>query len=74
MENIFLNYDSDELYGFGVDDVPKKYKFKEAFKNGLWGDEYYIKIKQSKIVINLFKMIMKIYLMELILELLKYYL
>ena len=55
LENIFLNYDSVELYGFGVDDVPKKYKFKEAFKNGLWGDEYYIKIKQSKIVINLFQ-------------------
>ncbi len=55
LENIFLNYDFIEFYGFGIDDVPEKYKFKKIFKSGLWGDEYYMKIKQAKIVINLFQ-------------------
>ena len=55
LEFLFLNYKSIEFYGFGIEAVPEKYKFKQIFRNGLWGDEYYNKIKQSKIVINLFQ-------------------
>ena len=55
LEYLFLNYESVELFGFGVEQVPKKYKFKENLGIGLWGDEYYKKLKQAKIVINLFQ-------------------
>ena len=49
------NYRNIELYGFGIDQVPGEYNFKSIFKEGLWGDQYFKKIKSSKIVINLFQ-------------------
>ena len=55
LEYIHLNYNNSEFYGFGLDDVPDKYSFKKKFAQGLWGDEYYQKIKQAKIVLNLFQ-------------------
>ena len=55
LECLFENYKSIEFYGYGIDQVPNKYKFKEKFKTGIWGDDYYKKLKQSKIVINLFQ-------------------
>ena len=55
LEFLFENYDSIELYGFGINQVPNAYKFKTIFNSGLWGDEYFQKIKQAKIVVNLFQ-------------------
>jgi len=55
LEFLYKNYKNIELYGFGVDQVPGKYNFKSIFKEGLWGDEYFKKMKNSKIVINLFQ-------------------
>ena len=55
LEYLFLNYKSIELYGYGIEDVPAKFHFKKIFQRGLWGDKYYKKIKESKIVINLFQ-------------------
>ena len=55
LEYIYLNFKDCEFYGFGLEDVPDKYSFKQKFRSGLWGDEYYQKIKQAKIVLNLFQ-------------------
>lgn len=55
LEFLTKTYDSIELYGYGKDQVPNEYSFKKKFRSGLWGDEYYSKLKQSKIVINLFQ-------------------
>ena len=55
LEFLIENYSSIELYGYGIDQVPNGFKFKEKFKSGLWGFDYYKKLKQSKIVINLFQ-------------------
>ena len=55
IEYIYLNFNNCEFYGFGLEDVPDKYSFKKIFGRGLWGDEYYQKIKQAKIVLNLFQ-------------------
>ncbi len=55
LEYIYLNFNNCEFYGFGLEDVPDKYSFKLKFRSGLWGNEYYQKIKQAKIVLNLFQ-------------------
>ena len=55
LEFLYKNYKNIELYGFGIDQVPEKYNFKSIFKEGLWGDEYFKKMKNSKIIINLFQ-------------------
>ena len=55
LEFLFKNFKNIELFGFGIDQVPASYNFKSIFKEGLWGDEYFKKIKTAKIVINLFQ-------------------
>ena len=55
LEFLHENYRNIEFYGFGIDQVPGVYNFKSIFKEGLWGDLYFKKIKSSKIVINLFQ-------------------
>ena len=55
LEFLYKNYKNIEFYGFGIDQVPGKYNFKSIFKEGLWGDEYFKKMKNSKIIINLFQ-------------------
>lgn len=55
LEFLYKNFKNLEFYGFGIDQVPGSYNFKSIFKEGLWGDEYFKKMKNAKIVINLFQ-------------------
>ena len=55
LEYLYNNYNSLELFGFGIDQVPNRYKFKSKFKDGLWGDLYFEKLKKSRVVVNLFQ-------------------
>jgi spore maturation protein CgeB len=54
IEHIYNNFENFGVFGYGIDDVPNIYKFKENFKGSLWGEDYYRVIRNSKIVINLF--------------------
>tara|TARA_B100001029_G_scaffold56424_1_gene45528 strand:+ start:2870 stop:3973 length:1104 start_codon:yes stop_codon:yes gene_type:complete len=55
LEYLCDNYSSIGLYGFGLDQVPNNFSFKKKFKGSLWGNQYYKKLKEAKIVINLFQ-------------------
>ena len=55
LEFIYDNFKNIEFYGFGINQVPGIYNFKSIFKEGLWGEEYFKKMKNSKIIINLFQ-------------------
>jgi hypothetical protein len=54
LEFIYDNFQSFVIYGYKSEDVPKKYKFLKNYKGSVWGQEYYKKLKSSKIIINLF--------------------
>ena len=54
LENIFNNFgDKLEVHGYGLDEVPLKYKFRAIVKGPIFGDEYKRKVASSVIVINL---------------------